>query len=218
MKRQISMAGGGLERTPFYGFQVPPEIKSFSKIKKAFNLEKNSWKNILNFVNQYLVEQNFSNDRFEEVVAGVPLTEEETKGVVAAMITVARCVFRNPIIRQEHFQEDLQNLKFPEASIGILLKMLFGANRAVIDASVVESRVSLPRFLALKWRVDVTISNTLLQRALTPTILCELLLRNGKSNLFEISIEKFHELRYNVALVLKDMEELELQHRALKIA
>ena len=50
--------------------------------------------------------------------------------------------------------------------------MLFGANRAVIDASVVESRVSLPRFLALKWRVDVTISNTLLQRALTPTILC----------------------------------------------
>ena len=218
MRKQFSMSSGGIERTPFYGFQVPPEIKSFFKIKKAFKLEKNEWKDILTFVNQYLVEQDFNQDRFEEIVDGIPLTEEEMKGVVSAMITVARSVFRNPNMRQEHFEEDLRSLKFPEASIGILLKMLFGANRAVIDASVVESRVSLPRFLALKWRVDVTISNTMLQRALTPTILCELLLKNGKSNLFEMSIDKFHELRYNVALVLKEMEELELQHKALKIA
>ena len=218
MKKQPSMSSGGIERTPFYGFLVPPEIKSFFTIKKAFNLEKNDWKNILNFVNQYLVEQNFSYDRFDELVTGLSLTEEEMKGVVSAMITVAKSAFRNPNMRQEHFEDDLRNLKFPEACIGIFLKMLFGANRAIIDASVVESRVSLPRFLTLKWRVDVTISNTLLQRALIPTILCELLLKNGRANLFEMSLDKFHQLRFNVALVLKEMDELDLQHKALKIA
>lgn len=32
---------------------------------------------------------------------------------------------------------------------------------------------------------------------------------DGRIKTFELSIEKFHELRYNVAKVLKDMEDLE---------
>ncbi|KAI6653251.1 hypothetical protein LOD99_3776 [Oopsacas minuta] len=219
MRKQASIAGGGLgERAPFYGFQIPPEIKSLFTIKKAMNLEKNNWKNILTFVNGYLVDQEFNNDKFNELIESIPLTEEETKGVISAIIVVARYTLKSPNMRQEHFEEDLRNLKFPEAAIGILVKMLFGANRAVINASVVEAGVSLPRFQALKWRVDITISNTLLQRVLIPTILGELQLTNGKTSMFEMSVEKFHEMRYNVALVLQEMEELDQQCTALKIA
>jgi hypothetical protein len=31
----------------------------------------------------------------------------------------------------------------------------------------------------------------------------------GKQKTFELSVEKFHELRYNVAKVLKDMDDME---------
>ena len=219
MRKQTSVVSSGLrERTPFYGFQIPQEIKSFFTIKKALDLDKPAWKNILTFVNLYLQNQDFDNEKFNELVSAIPLNEDESKGVISAIIVIARCVFKNPIIRQEHFEEDLRNLKMPDTCISILNKMLFGANRTVIDSSIVNSRVSLPRYLAFKWRVDVTISNTYLQRALTPTVLGELLLTNGKSALFEMSIEKFHELRFNVALVLRDMEEIESQHSALKVA
>ena len=215
----MSVASGGLgERTPFYGFQTPQEIKSFFTIKKAIDMDKPAWKKILTFVNLYLQMQDFDNVKFNELVAAIPLSEEETKGVVSAVIVIARYVFKNPIIRQEHFDEDLRNLKIPDACIGILNKMLFSANRATIDNSIVHSRVSLPRYVAFKWRVDVTISNTHLQRALTPTVLGEIQLTNGTSALFEMSIDKFHELRFNVALVLRDMEEIESQHNSLKIA
>ena len=219
MRKQPSVASGGLgDRTPFYGFQTPQEIKSFFTIKKALDLDKTAWKNILTFVNSYLQNLDFKNDQFNELVDAIPLNEEESKGVISAIIVIARCVLKNPIIRQEHFEEDLKILKIPDPCIGILNKMLFGPNRAVIDSSIVAARVSLPRFVAFKWRVDVTISNTFLQRALTPTVLGELLLSNGSSALFEMSIEKFHELRFNVAIVLRDMEEIRSQHSTLKIA
>lgn len=218
MRKQASLIGSLGERTPFYGFQTPPEIKAMLAIKKALNLEKNEWKNILNFVNQYLLTQDFNDEHFLELVNSVSLNEQETKCVFGAVVVVVRCVLRTPQMRREHFEEDLKALKFPEICTFILLKLLFGPNREVIDKSALEARVSLPRLVAFKWRVDVTISNTILQRVLTPTVLGELQLTNGKTAFFEMSIAKFQQLRFYVAYILREMSEIEKQHDALKIA
>ncbi len=139
-----------------------------------------------------------------------------------------------------------------------------------------KGNVKFPGMANLRWRVDVTISTSSLNRALKPTILMEMVLTDGlipppppKNNshqtqlhlsrsmffltaaaqdmcihmfaeckcitlqpltnssfqtfffgiqhskcagsikTFELSVEQFHELRFNVAKVLKDMEDLE---------
>ncbi len=77
------------------------------------------------------------------------------------------------------------------------------------DILVSRSAVRYPTLEELKWRVDVTISSSSLSRVLKPTILMQTTTSDGKQKSFELSLDKFHELRYNVAKVLKDMEDLE---------
>lgn len=68
----------------------------------------------------------------------------------------------------------------------------------------------------MNWRVDVAISSNTMSRVLKPTILMKMQTSDGKIQTFEVSVEKFHEMRYNVAKVLKEMQEIE-QHPVLKI-
>lgn len=63
----------------------------------------------------------------------------------------------------------------------------------------------------LNWRVDVTISTTSMSRVFKPSVLMRMTLSNGKIVTFEVSVDKFQELRYNVAKVLKNVYDLK-QH------
>jgi len=72
-----------------------------------------------------------------------------------------------------------------------------------------EQRVRLPQLETFRWRVDVTISNSSLHRVLEPSILMEMTLSDGSIKTFEVAVSQFHELRYSVAYVLKEMEDLE---------
>ena len=76
-------------------------------------------------------------------------------------------------------------------------------------ASRLDSRISYPSIKRLRWRVDVAISTSAMTRVLKPAILMELSLSDGSKKQFEVSQEKFNDLRYNVALLLKGMEDVE---------
>ncbi|XP_071087895.1 COMM domain-containing protein 5-like isoform X2 [Haliotis cracherodii] len=56
---------------------------------------------------------------------------------------------------------------------------------------------------------SVIFGNSVLNRVLEPTVMMEMTLSNGRIHTFEVPVSKFHELRYNVAYVLKEMEDLE---------
>eukprot|EP00727_Mastigamoeba_balamuthi_P009404 m51a1_g5086 hypothetical protein (85) ;mRNA; r:255249-255619 len=66
-----------------------------------------------------------------------------------------------------------------------------------------------PTLADLKWRVDVAVSTSASSRVMAPVILMEMTTSEGKVWTFEVPVDKFHELRYNVARVLKDVEELD---------
>ncbi|XP_034969665.2 COMM domain-containing protein 5 isoform X2 [Zootoca vivipara] len=55
----------------------------------------------------------------------------------------------------------------------------------------------------------VVFGNSSLARALQPSILMQLKLSDGSAHRFEVPAGKFQELRYNVALILKEMNDLE---------
>ena len=67
---------------------------------------------------------------------------------------------------------------------------------------------AFPTLAQLRWRVDVAISTSSLSRVLRPTVMLQLTLSDGRVHLFEVPLSQFHELRYNVAAVLKDMDNI----------
>jgi len=80
-------------------------------------------------------------------------------------------------------------------------------NKALIS-SAHEQRIGLPSITDLNWRVDVTVSTTTMSRVFKPTVLMRLTLSDGSIRTFECPVDKFHELRYNVAKVLKSVQDL----------
>ena len=70
-------------------------------------------------------------------------------------------------------------------------------------------RPRLPQLEQLKWRVDVAISTSVLNRVLEPSIIMDMTFSTGTTKVFEVPVTQFHQLRYCVAYVLKQMEGLE---------
>ena len=63
----------------------------------------------------------------------------------------------------------------------------------------------------------MAISTETLQKVFKPTILCETTTSDGVTKTFEMPVEQFHSLRYNVAKVLRNMEEVE-RHPIMRLA
>ena len=82
--------------------------------------------------------------------------------------------------------------------------------QSLIEAAKSRS-ISLPSLTDFNWRVDVTISTTAMSRVFKPSVMMRMTLSNGQIVTFEASVEKFQELRYNVAKVLKNVYDLK-QH------
>ncbi|WAR00835.1 COMD5-like protein [Mya arenaria] len=179
------------DRTPFFGARIPIEIKSM--IKPLSKLDKSVFRKILLLI----VTAIEGND-----VEFKQLKELESKDTDEETLKCSQIATR--IIKtREDFHTDLASV-------------VFGHKRSSIDIHSIFSRPRLPQLEALKWRVDVGISTSVLNRVLEPTVLMEMTLSDGNISTFEVPVSKFHELRFNVASVLKEMEDLE-QRSILKI-
>jgi len=77
-----------------------------------------------------------------------------------------------------------------------------------IDSLFFKIRPQYPYVKSISWRVDVSISTSSLSRTLEPTIILQMHLSNDQKQSFELSLSSFHLLRFNVAFVLKEIEDL----------
>ncbi|XP_014251541.1 COMM domain-containing protein 5 [Cimex lectularius] len=58
----------------------------------------------------------------------------------------------------------------------------------------------------VNWRVNVIISSRDLSKVLEPIVYLELVMADGKIESLEVPVSKFHTLRQNVALLLKEID------------
>ena len=65
---------------------------------------------------------------------------------------------------------------------------MYGGTRQLIETNLEESRIRLPSLADFKWRVDVAISTSELQRAMKPAVLMQMTLSDGTIQTFEVSI------------------------------
>jgi len=142
------------------------------------------------------------------------LSEPIWLNVFTGLVDLLRCAIRQKV-KDTVLAADLTKLHFPP-SFATDIVQAFSKKRPELELASQDAGISLPSISDVQWRVDVTISTTSLSRVFKPTIIMQLTLTDGTLKAFECSLENFHQLRYNVAKVLKNMQDLE-QHPALKL-
>ena len=103
---------------------------------------------------------------------------------------------------------ELTGLGLSEDVVGDIARVV-KAQRSAIEDVATGSAQACPRLVSTRWRVDVAISTSSLNKCLKPSILMQLGLSDGKLKNFELPLEKFHDLRFNVAKALRAVQDLE---------
>ncbi|XP_033103753.1 COMM domain-containing protein 5-like [Anneissia japonica] len=201
--------GGGnvADRTSFVGARIPREVKLMVKYLKK--CDKETFRKLLKTAVSSFEGASIEEDVFDSLATKIPL--EIIHSIYAGIYTILKCALRltHTSLKSEVFKEDLTELKLPQEYITDLASAVYGSKRTSLDEALVKNGSHLPNLNKLKWRTDVTISSSNLNRVLEPTILMEMSLSDGSVKEFEVPVSKFHELRYNVSYLLKEMEEME---------
>uniref|UniRef100_A0A1D5PWF0 COMM domain-containing protein 5 n=1 Tax=Gallus gallus TaxID=9031 RepID=A0A1D5PWF0_CHICK len=175
----------------FLGPRVPAEVEAMARGLQEVG--KETFRRLLK-VTVNALEGKDCKDSVKLIAESTDLSEEQLAFLISGMYTLLREALRLPLstFKQEVFKEDLKELRRPVSE-----------GTALMQAS------RLPNVQDFKWRVDVAISTSSLARALQPSILMLMKLSDGTAHRFEVPVAKFQELRYNVALILKEMNDLE---------
>ncbi|KAM8800148.1 COMM domain-containing protein 5 [Eudromia elegans] len=191
----------------FLGARVPAEVEAMARSVR--DVDRETFRRLLKVAVNAL-EGKDCKESVKMIAESSNLSEEQLAFLISGMYTLLREALRLPLstLKQEVFKEDLKELRIPEDFIVDFSSIVFGNRRPVSEGTAL-TRSRLPSVQDFKWRVDVAISTSSLARALQPSILMLLKLSDGTAHRFEVPVSKFQELRYNVALILKEMNDLE---------
>ncbi|XP_048175032.1 COMM domain-containing protein 5 isoform X2 [Corvus hawaiiensis] len=182
----LGEGGGG-----FLGPRVPAEVDAMAR--GVQDVGKETFRRLLK-VTVNALEGKDCKESVKLIAESANLSEEQLAFLISGMYTLLREALRLPLstFKQEVFKEDLKELGRPTS-----------------EGTALTQRSRLPSIRDFKWRVDVAISTSSLARALQPSILMMMKLSDGTAHRFELPVAKFQELRYNVALILKEMNDLQ---------
>ncbi|XP_077165048.1 COMM domain-containing protein 5 [Paroedura picta] len=197
-----------LSRVSFLGARLPPEVEAMARSVR--DLSKEAFRKLLK-VTISALEGRDCRESVERIAESTGLSDEQLAVLISGLYTLLREALRLPAssLKEDVFKEDLKELRIPEELIGDLATVAFGNRRPILEATIQSQANKLPRIKDFKWRVDVAISTSSLARALQPSILMQMVISDGTAHRFEVPLAKFQELRYSVALILKDMNDLE---------
>ncbi|XP_071614184.1 COMM domain-containing protein 5 isoform X2 [Heliangelus exortis] len=184
-------SGGGRGGGGFLGPRVPAEVEAMARVVQ--DVGKETFRRLLK-VTVNALEGKDCRESVQLIAESSNLSGEQLAFLISGMYTLLREALRLPLstFKQEVFKEDLRELRRPAP-----------------EGTALIQRCRLPSVQDFRWRVDVAISTSSLARALQPSILMMMKLSDGTAHRFEVPLAKFQELRYNIALILKEMNDLE---------
>jgi hypothetical protein len=139
-------------------------------------------------------------------------------GVFSFLFTTFYDIFRQGIrlkLDADKFRDQLIGLKF-DTDCTKLLRDVYAQKYDNLIQQSLKVGSWYNQIVGVRWRVDVTISTSQMNRVFKPYLLMQLELSDGKIKTFECSIKQFHNMRSTVASVLNDMSALE-SHRIMQI-
>lgn len=109
-------------------------------------------------------------------------------------------------------KEDLTDLKVPAPIVADIQAAVADCQKEggpLRMGRALTSTAQSKRLIQLKWRVDVTMYTNKMLRVRKPSILLQFHFDDGSIKLVECSVERFQDLRYNVARQLKEIRQIE---------
>eukprot|EP01105_Mastigella_eilhardi_P026563 TRINITY_DN7745_c0_g1_i1.p3 TRINITY_DN7745_c0_g1~~TRINITY_DN7745_c0_g1_i1.p3 ORF type:complete len:225 (-),score=81.41 TRINITY_DN7745_c0_g1_i1:123-749(-) len=205
------------ERLPFFGFNPSAEVRRALTLFGRCDTKQN--RAVLELVAPCVASADAAPrpEQFAAAAAATGLPIADAEALFTGMLLLMRAAVRTRT-SPEFFKADLA---LPELKVSAQLvadmAAVLAQTRAAAETNAMNGRIRHPSLANLNWRVDVTISSSSLARVLAPSVLMEMTTTDGRVCTFEVTQDKFHDLRYNVARVLKETQELE-QMPILKIA
>ncbi|KAK2505193.1 hypothetical protein MC885_008759 [Smutsia gigantea] len=200
-------------RVSFLGPQLPPEVAAMPRL--LGDLDRGIFRKLLKLVVSSLQGEDCQ-EAVQRLGVGADLPEERLAALLAGTHTLLQQALRltPACLKPDAFKDQLQELCIPQDLVMDLASVVFGSQRP-LNSVARHQGAWLPHVANLQWRVDVAISTSTLARSLQPSVLMQLQLSDGSAHRFEVPAAKFQELRYNVALILKEMADLEkrCEHR-----
>jgi len=193
------------ERINFLGVRIPPEVKYLAK-----NINKYSTDDLEKLIKVALKAcGNTTSEEFKRWTDDID--EESVQALYPGILVIIKKALRLPKRRLdfERFCCDMEEIRVPKKYSSCFSCMFSDELRENYES---QAEMNKPRLQSLKnarWRLDVGISTTSLHRVLEPSILMQMETKDNTKCEFEISKEKFHQLRYAVAQVLDNMQQLE---------
>ncbi|CAK7289618.1 COMM domain-containing protein 5 [Vulpes lagopus] len=199
---------GQAGRLSFLGAQLPPQVAAMPRL--LADLDRGTFRKLLKLVVSSLQGED-CREAAQRLGAAADLPEERLGALLAGTHTLLQQALRLPAasLKPDAFKDQLQELCVPQDLVTDLASVVFGSQRRLLNSAAGQQGAWLPRVAGLRWRVDVAISTSALARSLQPSVLMQLQLSDGSAYRFEVPAAKFQELRYSVALVLKEMADLE---------
>lgn len=203
----------GVESSTFLGSHIAAEIKE--AVPLLHDLDQGAYRRILQSVVLFL------QDSAGGEAAAAKLQDAAGDGgatvgkVFTGLLYLVRAAVRNKT-KLSVIQSDLTEMNLPPDCVKDFVTAI-RSSRFVLEDAAIDGSPGFPELEDLKWRIDVAISTSSLSRALQPSVLMQMTLSNGQIKTFEVPLDKFHELRYNTAKVLKEMTAVE-SHPVMRIA
>eukprot|EP01132_Coremiostelium_polycephalum_P001418 gene1418-1790_t len=211
-----------MDRTSFLGYTIPSEIKNMipvvSKLEPAFI------KDILSMVVLYMKTKSINlvkkedhtrlkktTDEIHDKLSSQSTTQNIDPNLSSIVFTGSYYILKLAIKRRVNsqlFVTDITELKLPQSYITDISNIYNNQCKELTEKAN-NDKILFPQLGNFKWRVDVIISSSFTSRVLIPIILMEITDTNGTTKTFEVTLDNFHKLRYNVAKVLKDMDDLD---------
>ncbi|CAG2063162.1 unnamed protein product [Timema podura] len=150
------------------------------------------------------IKQQPTQDGALEEARAVIGSYQETYELYSEIMRMVHVCLQSPQhpLTLDRLKTQVKDSKLPEVTWKDLITLINGEQRYCANTFHLKLE-------KLRWRIDVTISSSVLSRVLEPCLLLEMTLNNGRKEVFEVSLAKFHQMRYHVTSLLNQMENIE---------
>jgi hypothetical protein len=202
---QTSVPSGIDASSTFFTPMIPAEIKvAVPLLHKIPEADLNA---VLGAASDSARRGDVSESGFGAAMEDLDAMSPENCLVYTALRLIVKTAIRTRT-KASSVEKDLVALNIPVHVVSSIVELL-KKQRLELELQSLTHRTRLPRLDGLQWRVDVAISSSSLLRVFRPSIMMQMVLSDGRMKTFDVSVEQFHQLRYNVAKVLREMQELE---------
>ncbi|KAF5274524.1 hypothetical protein FQA39_LY07136 [Lamprigera yunnana] len=168
-------------------------------IQCVSNLPENMHETFVKSAIDVLVNKKCDTISIKKISQTLALEQEEVFDLIGLYSSVIRL---KAVYDEKEFLEALTTAGFNKSFV----KAVLTSPTIIMDKEYYKTAKKLTKF---NWRIDISFVYGFLKEQVPPTIIINLQLSSGKQCTFEVDLQTFHKLRFNVSLLLKELTAIE---------